>query len=376
MGDSIINLLEQMYATQVPNASTQAATIAGYMQTVCGIGALLYIFGNIVNQIATNQEINFIPFLRPFVIIMLISFSGTFSNAIDGVGNTIRGLFNKNNNNISAHVKVINEKMEKLIKEKWDLIKSDPVAYEAYFGRTLEQDEAGTFGAFGNKISVRIAQASDEIENQIYKIIQNILLVLMYLAEAILLLFSIMYRLVLRMGFPIAITLTLFPGFTQNLANWFGKYVNFALLPAIAAMYSNICFKFLETYLDSYNPQEVLAQMGAETAQPGYLGLAFIGIMIMCLIGYTQIPSMTSMLVTVGGVGNIAQNAVRSGRNMAGTSIAAGKTTGSVAVAGAEKLGHIGQRLGAAFSNTFNETKGARATMSAGILRVFKPNSK
>jgi hypothetical protein len=307
---------------------------------------------------------------------MLISFSGTFSNAIDGVGNTIRGLFNKNNNNISAHVKVINEKMEKLIKEKWDLIKSDPVAYEAYFGRTLEQDEAGTFGAFGNKISVRIAQASDEIENQIYKIIQNILLVLMYLAEAILLLFSIMYRLVLRMGFPIAITLTLFPGFTQNLANWFGKYVNFALLPAIAAMYSNICFKFLETYLDSYNPQEVLAQMGAETAQPGYLGLAFIGIMIMCLIGYTQIPSMTSMLVTVGGVGNIAQNAVRSGRNMAGTSIAAGKTTGSVAVAGAEKLGHIGQRLGAAFSNTFNETKGARATMSAGILRVFKPNSK
>jgi hypothetical protein len=221
-------------------------------------------------------------------------------------------------------VKVVNEQMKKRVDEKWQNIRDDPKAYKAVFGTERADDETGFFGESLTNMNITIAQAQESFKFQMCALIQELLLALMYVAEAILFLFSIMYRLVLRMGFPIAICLCLYPGFTANLANWFGKYINFALLPAVAAMYTNICFKILLQFLNNYNSSEALAQMGAETAQPEYLGMAFIAVLFMCLLGYTQIPSMTAMLVSVGGVGAISAMSTRTALNAANRGIKGG----------------------------------------------------
>ena len=55
--------------------------------------------------------------------------------------------------------------------------------------------------------------------------------------------------------------------------------------------------------------------MGVETQQPEFLGLAFIGLLFLSLIGYIQVPSMTAMLINVGGVGSIVQGATRTIQN-------------------------------------------------------------
>lgn len=341
MGESIIKTLSDLYATQAAYASADANYITGILRTACGIGALIYIFGQLVLQISSNQEINFLPFLRPFVIMLVLPFSGQISTAIDGIGTQIQSRFNAGSKNIAAQVKAVNDQMKKKVDEKWQNIRDDPKAYKAVFGTEKADDESGFFGESLTNMNITIAQAQESFKFQMYALIQELLLALMYVAEAILFLFSIMYRLVLRMGFPIAICLCLFPGFTSNLANWFGKYINFALLPAVAAMYTNICFKILLQYLNNYNASEALAQMGGETAQPEYMGLAFIAILIMCLLGYTQIPSMTAMLVSVGGVGAIAAVASRTATNVANRGIKTGdKLTNSISKSG-ESFGNI-----------------------------------
>jgi hypothetical protein len=137
----------------------------------------------------------------------------------------------------------------------------------------------------------------------------------MQIAECCLLLISISFRIVLRIGFPITVALSIFPGFTSSLAYWFGKYINFALLPAVAAMYSSIAFNLCDTYIGSYDIETSMATMGVETQQPEFLGLAFIGLLFLSLIGYWQVPSMTAMLVNVGGVGTIVQGATRTIQN-------------------------------------------------------------
>ena len=95
MGESIIKTLSDLYATQAAYASADANYITGILRTACGIGALLYIFGQLVLQISSNQEINFLPFLRPFVIMLVLPFSGQISTAIDGIGTQIQSRFNE-----------------------------------------------------------------------------------------------------------------------------------------------------------------------------------------------------------------------------------------------------------------------------------------
>ena len=393
MGESIITTLNTIYSTQASSASADAAYIAGIVRIASGIGALLYIFGHLVTQIASNQEINFMPFLRPFIILMIIPFSGAITTAIDGVGNQIQARFNSGSKNIAVHVTAINTAMKTKVDQKWEDIRNNPEAYKAVFGTDKTADEAAYFG-FGETITslkISIAQAQESFKFQMFALIQEILLALMYIAEAALYLFSIMYRLVLRMGFPIAVCLCIFPGFTSNLAHWFGKYINFALLPAVASMYTNICFKLLLTYLQNYNTAEALADMGAETAQPEYMGLAFIAIMIMCLLGYTQIPSMTSMLISVGGVSAIAAAATRTAQNYgnkgikAGDNVAGKISSGSATVSSYSKAGASGAMQGAiqgasisgnTVSKVGNVMKGAVAGGALAMADKFKNGAK
>jgi hypothetical protein len=190
MGESIIKTLSDLYATQAAYASADANFITGILRTACGIGALLYIFGQLILQISSNQEINFLPFLRPFVIMLVLPFSGQISTAIDGIGTQIQGRFNAGSKNIAAQVKAVNDQMKKKVDEKWQNIRDDPKAYKAVFGTEKADDESGFFGESLTNMNITIAQAQESFKFQMYALIQELLLALMYVAEAILFCFQ------------------------------------------------------------------------------------------------------------------------------------------------------------------------------------------
>lgn len=315
--ESLIKILEQLYSQQVPMANELSKGIEPLIRVFAAIGALVYIFGRVIVQIANSQDIDFFPLLRPFVLLLLIPFAPNLCDAMDGLGKEIRSRVNTGNLEITARVEQMNERIQKKIEQKWAEIRSDPAKYKAAFGTDQEEDKFADM-EFMIDFKVFLAKASENFKFQLLSYTQDILLALMYVAESILLLVSIAFRIVLRMGFPIALVLAIFPGFTMALANWFGSYLNFVLLPAVAAMYSRITFGLVETYLASYDAKEAVGSMGSETAQPEFLGVAFIALLIMALIGYMQVPSMTSMLVSVGGVGSMVQGATRTGQSALG----------------------------------------------------------
>lgn len=305
LGENLIKVISDIYTQQVPVASSDATIIAGYVRVASGCGALMYIFWQLASKISTNKEIDFMPFLRPFIVWMVIYYSGDIANAIDNIGNQVRARFTTSASNISTQIQAVNAKMKEKVDQKWQEIRNNPEAYKALFGTSYEDDTSGIFGETLTNLKITIAEVKEAIKYQLLAFLQDVLLAIMFVAEAILLLLSVMYRLVLRMGFPIAVALTIFPGFTGNLVHWTGKYLNFALLPAVAAMYSKVCFGLILTYLNNYSAPDALAEMGAEAAQPEYLGLAFIAIIVMCLLGYMQVPSMCEMLISIGGVSAI-----------------------------------------------------------------------
>jgi len=304
--ESLITIINELYEKQIPMATTMSESIEKYVRAFAAIGALIYIFGKVIIQIANNQDIDIFSLLRPFVIFLLINSSSSICNALDSFGTLVRNQVNSGNLQIAERVAALNEKIQEKIDKKWDEIRNNPELYKDAFGTERESDRLLNTD-FVIDFKIAFAKAEESIKFQILSVVQTILLALMYIAESCLLLMSISYRLVLRMGFPITIALTIFPGFTQAFANWVGRYVNFAILPAVAAMYSSISFSLVETYLSYYNPEEAVQGLGAEMQQPEYLGLAFMSLLILSLIGYIQVPSMANMLVTVGGVGQLFQ---------------------------------------------------------------------
>lgn len=364
LGENLIKVINDIYTQQIPVASADAAVITGYVRVASGAGALLYIFWNLASKLATNKEIDFLPFLRPFIVWMIIYYSTDITNALDGLGNQIRSRFTASSTDISNQIKAVNAKIKEKVDQKWAEIRSNPQAYEALFGSDYQKDTSGMFGETMTNLKITIAEVQESIKYQLYAFTQEILLAIMFVAEAILLLLSIMFRLVLRMGFPIAVALSIFPGFTGNLAHWFGKYLNFALLPAVAAMYSKICFGLILIYLSNYSAPDALAEMGAEAAQPEYMGLAFIAILIMCLLGYLQVPSMCEMLISVGGVSAITAAATRNTAIASytgiqvGTSVANGANNAASKVDSITSAGHRGAIEGAKTSFDNSKTNG------------------
>lgn len=313
MGDAIYKIIESLYNQQAALAQGYASQIEPYVRSAAGVGSLIYIFSSVIIQIYNNQDINFFPLLRPFVIMMMIPFAPKFSSAIDNFGGSITQKINGENINIATRVQKTNEQIQHKIDQKWATIGADPEKYKALFGGDLnaERDAYLGMGSIGVDIKLGFARISEDLKFQIMTVIQEIFLAVMYLAESCLLIISIGYRVVLRIGFPIALALSIFPGFTSNLANWFGRYLNAALLPAVAAMYSTLAFNLIDKYINNYSVDNAMSTMGIETAQPDFLGVAFVGMLIIILIGYTQVPSMTAMLISVGGMGGIIQGATQ-----------------------------------------------------------------
>ena len=303
-----------LYADMTASTMDITALIESKIRAVAGIGALVYIFSRLIPQVMRSESIDFFPYLRPFMLMVLIGLSPRICNGIDKLGESIRTAVERQNGTLYEKIAEQTKLLQQTVDAKWQEIGEHPELFRQV-DPTFDPD------AFGSSLKLSFAEYSEKFKYELLSYTQDILLALMQLAECILFLISFTYRLVLRMGAPIAIALAVFPGMTNNIAEWFGKYINYTLLPTVAAVYSSIAFKVTLKYLSYYDPKTIVLGNagGAEAHTPEYMGLAFIGILVMCLIGYCQVPSMTNMLVTVGGVGAMVQGATSLAKSGAGT---------------------------------------------------------
>ena len=133
----------------------------------------------------------------------------------------------------------------------------------------------------------------------------------MQVAEAALLLISVGYRIILRLAAPIAFACAIFPGMSSAMSEWFAKYINYSLMPFVASIVGKIAFAFTFKYLYAYTQyfDSYGLKTGADNTDPTLMGIAFIGLLCCCLVLFFQVPSLTNMFVTAGGVGAMVAGA-------------------------------------------------------------------
>ena len=361
------NVYNQMKTGQLGSGGI-IARIEALIRSVAGIGALLFIFSRLIGQISRNESIDFIPLLRPFAMMILIALAPKLCDGMDRIGLLLLNTGIAQKDQIAAKVAEHFQLMEEKAFSKEQKKQNDPNAVEPGLWDSIKDATSATYNYLSNLIP--------NLFILFLYYLQVILQAIFLVANSIFYLFSISYRLILRMAAPIVFVVAIFPGFTNNMLNWFGKYINFSLLPFVSAIYGSLAFTVLNSFLSVYDSGK-FPTTPAEYTQAGLFGVAYIGLLIMCIIGYFQVPSMTEMLVSVGGVGALAQgasNAAMRSKNLAG-GVARG-TAGAIGGAG-NMLQAGGGAVAGAAARSFGGVSfgGANASPNSGAGNSANVNS-
>lgn len=302
MNESFVEIIRTQLYQELIN-STQKGTIQifeNYARVIAGAGAMLYIASRLIGQVSRNEPIDFFPLLRPFAIALLIGSLGRITNAIDAGADSLVSAVTQNGNSTTERIAYIIKQREKAVEDKLKVFQEQQTENDSGGDESWSE----TFKSLGLKFSTIADYTAAKIDIALQEMFQNLLVAICNIAEGILYLISILFRIVLRIIGPIAIALAIFDGFTGNIAEWFGKYINFSLLPVVANIYGIISFKIHELYLTNYSPA---GQTNESLTGDGFLGYGYLGLLVLILIGYFQVPAATNLILSVGGVGGITQ---------------------------------------------------------------------
>ena len=200
----IIDTLQKLYQAQILRADSYANLIETKVRAAAGLGALIYIFSRLLGQIARNEAIDFLPYLRPFLLVCLIASAPRFCTILDEFGLEITNTIDTANGSLHDRVQAQTATLQKKVEEKWAKMGSDPELYKDTFGTDLAKDREGVLGDMAVDFKIWFGKVSEDFKFQLLSYTQDILLAIMQVAEAVLFLLSMSYRLVLRMGAPIA----------------------------------------------------------------------------------------------------------------------------------------------------------------------------
>jgi len=134
------------------------------------------------------------------------------------------------------------------------------------------------------------------------------------------------FLIVLSILGPIAFAISVWDGFQTTLTQWLTRYISVYLWLPVADIFSSILAKIQSLILE--RDIEMLAD---PTFIPDTSNTVYIIYMVIGIIGYFTVPTVTGWVIQAGGAGNFMRNvnqtASKSG-NIAGA--AAGSATGNI----------------------------------------------
>lgn len=301
-------ILDNLYKEMLP----MCKDLIGVGRAIAGFGALFYIGVRIWRHIANAEPIDFFPLFRPFVLgfcILNFNFVIAILNGI--LSPTVKGT--------SQLLKNTNQSVERLIAQREKERKETP-AYKMYgvndgtgnrdiwmqYTHSDKVGNEGLFGSIGYDVEFAVSKAYYNIKS-IFKDFISFLLQLLYEAAALCINTIRTFKLlILAILGPLVFGLAVFDGFQHTLPVYLARYINFYLWLPIANILGSLLGKIQEGMIKLDMSQ--MQQYGDSfftTSDVGYIVFMIIGI-----VSYFTIPSISNMVVNAGGAGALTSKVV------------------------------------------------------------------
>lgn len=330
--DNLHQILLSLYDEMMP----LCADMTGVAKGLAGLGALFYVAMRVWQSLARAEAIDVYPLLRPFALGLCILFFptivlGTMNSVLSPIVQGVHGI-------LEEQTFDMNEYREQKDKLEYEAMKRNPET--AYLVSNEEFDKQ--LEELGWSPEDLVTMTGMYIERSMYQMKKGVrdffreLLELLFQAAALVIdTLRTFFLVVLSILGPIAFAISVWDGFQSTLTQWICRYVQVYLWLPVSDMFSTILAKIqVLMLLSDIERMQADPNFSLDSSDGVYIVFMIIGI-----IGYFTIPTVSGWIIQAGGMGNY-------GRNVNQTAGKAGGFAGSVAGATAGNVaGRVGKLL-------------------------------
>jgi conjugative transposon TraJ protein len=287
--------------TVMHTMQAKCGELTGVARGIAGFAALWYIAYRIWGHLTRAESIDFFPLLRPFAIgFALLYYPALISLMNTVLEPTVDGTAKLVDNSNTAIASLLAQK-EALLEQgqEWQMYVGPDGSgsmdkWAQYTGNT---DNNGISTAFGltNWVKFEMSKAAYNLKNS-FKVWLSQLLEILYEAAALCVnTVRIFYLVVLAIVGPLCFALSVFNGLHHVLNAWFARYIHIFLWLPVCNIFASIIGQVQVEMLKIDIKQ--LQDTGSTSF--GATDAAYMIFLVMGVVGYLTVPSITQHIITI-----------------------------------------------------------------------------
>ena len=324
--DNLHQVLRTLYDDMMPLSADMAMVAKG----IAGLGALFYVAMRVWQSLSRAEPIDVFPLLRPFAIGICIMF---FPTIVLGSINTILSPVVQGTHGILENqvidLGVLQEQRE--ILEKEAMLRNPETSYlvdNEEFDEKLEElgwsltDMAAMTGMYMERLSYKF-------EKKMREWFKEILEILFQAAALVIDTIRTFFLIVLSILGPIAFAISVWDGLQSTMTEWFKRYITIYLWLPVTDLFSAMLAR-----IQTLMVEKDIELLSDPTYLPDSSDLMYIIFMIIGIIGYMTIPTVTGWVIHAagGGGGNFTKKVTdTAGKPVNAAGGVAGAAAGNIA---------------------------------------------
>ncbi|MDC7217581.1 MAG: conjugative transposon protein TraJ [Spirochaetales bacterium] len=298
--DNLHQLLRSLYDEMIPLSNDMAAVAKG----LAGLGALFFIALKVWQALSRAEPIDIYPLLRPFALGICIMF---FPTIVLGTINAVLSPVVQGTHSIlEGQVLDLNDlQAKKDLLEHEAMLRNPETAYlvsDEEFDRQLEElgwspsDLATISGMY-------LERGMYNMEQSVRKWFRELLEILFQAAALVVDTIRTFFLIVLSILGPVAFAISVWDGFQSTLTQWITRYISIYLWLPVADLFSAMLAKIQVLIVE-----KDIQMLSDPTFIPDTSNTIYTIFMIIGIVGYFTIPTVTGWIIQAGGAGNFTRN--------------------------------------------------------------------
>ncbi len=291
-------VLNQVYNTMIANCGE----LIGISSAIAGFGTLWHVAGHVWVDIAEARRVNVRPLYRPFLIALAITFYPSVIGLLNGVLQpTVDGTAALAGNANQAVATLLQEKQQVLQQSaEWQMYTgADGSGSLDKWEQLSGEADSGVFSGLSNRVKFEMAKTSYNLKNSVKVWMSEILETLFEAAGLCINTVRTFYLIVLAILGPLAFAFACYPSLEGSLSGWFSHYIHVFLWLPVANLFGALIAQV---------QQEMIKIDIAQLTTSGQAGFgatdaAYLIFLLMGIVGYFTVPSITHFIVRTGGLG-------------------------------------------------------------------------
>jgi conjugative transposon TraJ protein len=291
----------------VSSGVSHARILVDMARAIGGIAAFFYISKRIYEQLIADNPISILPLLRPFALVLVITFWGPFVNLILV---PTKGLTKLSEAVYADKKQIVKQRLD----EKHDAIlaadlpvffeneEKEAALWDKGINLLLTSYNIITGRAIQNQINFYIMDAIRQVLESLFEVLVYLIAFLRTLFCVLLVIFG-----------PLVFAISIFDGFQDNYLQWIARFVNVNLYLPIALLILSLVQEILIYVLEL----EIAQIQSMLVYLPQQFYVSNLVVPICGIIGMAMVPKIASWIVQASGTNTGGGRMVRTAAVMA-----------------------------------------------------------